>query len=83
MTMGLIAVLGNSSSVTYTATANCKVVVVHAGNSAGAATNLNGSILVTSLTSVTTVVSFYMVAGQSALLATGASSTCVISSIEE
>lgn len=81
MATGIIGVVSGVATLNYTPTTNAKVITV-IGGSAAASVSINGvSGLATN--AVTSTVTTYVGAGQTLTVVTVATSTAVVSSIEE
>lgn len=86
MTTGIIAALGNSASVTYNPLSNAKVRVDWAAASTNLSLTWKGTTVAVATGAATNLsnhIEFYIAAGDSVAIATGASMTAIVSTIEE
>jgi hypothetical protein len=80
MSTGIVGTIGASSSLNYTPSSNAKMSVT-ASVGSGGFVYVNGTVV--SISGVGFSATFYVAAGQTVSVATGTSTTAVVSAIEE
>ena len=83
MPTGLIASLGSSATVTYAPQSNAKVTICWSVAATGSITINSVQIVQGSSASGNGTSEIFVSGWQTVIIATGASSTCIVSSIEE